>query len=277
MEERVNTILTKDENKRKVYLQGYDGHSYRALYYFAEDLKELKAQYEAATSEQQRIEIINSIKDDYPEYRDSSKPITFLLQYLGTAYGIRLNCGMSQEDAIAIERNYHELYSTSNEWLQAKLDSAAETGYVEVAYGLRVFCSAISKSILDSKHTPKVVSKHIRTIGNALCQSYGQITVDAGLRFLERVYENNLQDRVSLSMTIHDALYPIWDADDAALTKWVNDNLIECMEDLTELPELMSDIPLVADLEYFSPSWAKCKTLPKFGSLTEIVEALNND
>lgn len=177
------------------------------------------------------------------------------------------------EQALDIERNYHKMYSVSDDWLKSRLEEAADQGYVEVAYGLRVYCSAISKSILNSKYTPKIVAKHIRTIGNALCQSYGQLTVDAGMKFLTRVYEAGLQDKVRLCCTIHDALYPMW-VDTPEITKWVNDNLVECMEDISELPELQGDIPLISDLEYFAPSWAKCKPLPKFGSLEQIKEAL---
>lgn len=254
-------------------MDGYDGHSFRALYYYGDQLQELKDKYDAAISEEERVAIVNSIKNDYPDFRDDSKPITFLLQYLGTAYGIRLNCGLPLETSLAIERNYHELYSVSDDWLKSRLEEAADQGYVEVAYGLRVYCSAISKSILNSKYTPKIVAKHIRTIGNALCQSYGQLTVDAGMKFLTRVYEAGLQDKVRLCCTIHDALYPMW-VDTPEITKWVNDNLVECMEDISELPELQGDIPLISDLEYFAPSWAKCKPLPKFGSLEQIKEAL---
>lgn len=273
LEERVNTILTQDPNKRKIYIDGYDGHSYRAYYYFRDQLKHITEKL-AAAPESEHKDIINSIKKSDEGLRDDSKPATFLLQYLGTAYGLRLNCGFSAEKALEVERNYHELYKVSDEWLQAKLEEAADKGYAEVAFGLRVHCTAISKSILNSKYTPKIVQKHIRTIGNAIGgQSYGQITVDAGMKFLERVYEQGLQDRVQLSMTIHDALYPIWD-DCPEITKWVNDNLIECMEDLSELPELIGDIPIISDLEYFSPSWAECKPLPKFGSLDQIKEAL---
>jgi len=276
LEERVNTILTGDPNKRAVYIDGYDGHSYRAYYYFMDDLPEITEKLSKASTEQEKIDIINSIKEDYEVFRDNSKAPTFLLQYLGTAYGLRLTCGFPLEQALAIERNYHQMYSVSDEWLKARLEQAADLGYAEVAYGLRVYCTAISKSILNSKYTPKIVSKHIRTIGNAFCQSYGQLTVDAGMKFLTRVYEAGLQDRVKLTCTIHDALYPMWE-DDLELTKWVNDNLVECMEDISELPELQGDIPLISDLEYFAPSWAKCKPLPKFGSLEEIEKALKDD
>lgn len=252
---------------------GYDGHSYRAFYYFLDSLGEIAKKLEATEDRQERVDIINSIKEDYEIFRDKSKSPTFLLQYLGTAYGLRLTCGFSMEQALDIERNYHKMYSVSDEWLQKRLEEAADQGYVEVAYGLRVYCSAISKSILNSKYTPKIVAKHIRTIGNALCQSYGQLTVDAGMKFLTRVYEAGLQDKVRLCCTIHDALYPMW-VDTPEITKWVNDNLVECMEDISELPELQGDIPLISDLEYFAPSWAKCKPLPKFGSLEQIKEAL---
>lgn len=38
LEDRINTILTQDPNKRKVYTDGYDGHSLRAYSYFGEEM-----------------------------------------------------------------------------------------------------------------------------------------------------------------------------------------------------------------------------------------------
>lgn len=275
LEERVNTVLTKDPNKEAVYLKGYDGHSFRAFYYFPDKLGDLPSKVEKAKDEPEKVSLINSIKAHFDGIRSDSKPITFLLQYLGTAYGIRLNCGFPMEQALAIEANYHTLYVKSDEWLNKRLEEGAEQGYVEVAYGMRIYCPAISKSILNSSFTPKIVRKHIRTIGNGLCQSYCQMTVDAGMKFLKRVYAAGLEDRVFVSCTIHDALYPMWE-DDIELTKWVNDNLIECMEDISELPELESEIPFPADLEIFMPNWAKMVGLPRFGTIEQLKEVLND-
>lgn len=42
LEDRINTLLTRDENKMKIYLEGFDGHSLRAYTYFKEAMPEIK-------------------------------------------------------------------------------------------------------------------------------------------------------------------------------------------------------------------------------------------
>lgn len=41
LEDRVDTLLTKDTNKLKVYIDGYDGHSLRAYYYFGDKMPDI--------------------------------------------------------------------------------------------------------------------------------------------------------------------------------------------------------------------------------------------
>lgn len=275
LEERINTVLTQDPNKLAVYKDGYDGHSFRAYYYFPDLVPEVAKKVEAAKTTEERVAAINMIKTLYDDVRSDSKEPTFLLQYLGTAYGLRLNCGFSMEKALSIEKNYHTLYEVSDEWLQSRLEEGADQGYVEVAYGMRIYCPAVSKSVLNSSYTPRIVQKHIRTIGNGFCQSYCQMTVDAGTRFLERVYAEGLQDDVYMACTIHDALYPIW-RDSLELTHWVNTNLVECMEDISDLPELQGSIPFPADLDIFAPNWSNMVGLPNKGTPAEIDAVLNS-
>lgn len=41
LEDRISALTTKDPNKLKVYLDGYDGHSLRAWYYFMNEMRDL--------------------------------------------------------------------------------------------------------------------------------------------------------------------------------------------------------------------------------------------
>lgn len=41
LEDRINALLTKDENKLKVYVDGYDGHSLRAYYYWKDQMPDI--------------------------------------------------------------------------------------------------------------------------------------------------------------------------------------------------------------------------------------------
>ena len=41
VEDRINTLLTRDLNKEKVYTDGYDGHCLRAYYYWKGQMEEI--------------------------------------------------------------------------------------------------------------------------------------------------------------------------------------------------------------------------------------------
>ena len=100
LEERIGAILSKDPNRIKVYTDGYDGHSLRAQTYFADQMPDIDP-----TS----VDSINSIQDKYPELRRRSKGPTFALQYMGTAYTLHKRTGFSMDQAIKIEKAFHEL------------------------------------------------------------------------------------------------------------------------------------------------------------------------
>jgi DNA polymerase-1 len=58
--------------------------------------------------------------------------------------------------------------------------------------------------------------------------------------------------------------------------KWVNDNLIECME-WCDLPAIKHDqVGLGAELDVFYPHWGSPITLPNKASLRKIKEVLDN-
>lgn len=77
LEDRINTLLTKDPNKEKVYTDGYDGHCLRAFYYFPERMPDIVQEFAAATTDAERVKVVNSIKDRYPDERQDSKAPTF--------------------------------------------------------------------------------------------------------------------------------------------------------------------------------------------------------
>ena len=67
LEDRINTLLTKDPNKIKVYTDGYCGHSYRAYAYWPHLMPDIE----------DTVASINSIADKYPKLRQKSKGPTF--------------------------------------------------------------------------------------------------------------------------------------------------------------------------------------------------------
>lgn len=238
---------------------GYDGHCLRAFNYFPDRLPGIV----------DTVESINSIKVKFPEVRQDSKAPTFALTYQGMWMTLVKNCGFTEEVAKQIERNYHELYKVSDAWVQAKLDEAAQKGFVEVAFGLRVRTPLLSRSIRGSSYTPYETEAEGRTAGNALGQSYGQLTNRALREFMKKVRVSPYRNLIKPVAMIHDAIY-LMIADRLDVVTWVNKELVKAMQ-WQELPEIQHDtVKIGAGLEIFYPTWANAIEIPNDTKSEEI-------
>lgn len=262
LEDKVNTLLTKDPNKEKIWIDGYDGHCYRAFYYWRDQFPDIE----------ETVESINSIKDKYPKLRQRSKAPSFALQYSGTKFTLMNNCGFSEQEAQQVEKGYHEMYKVSDEWVANKIKQAEQQGYLDTAFGLRIRTPVLAKSILGNSKTPYLATAEARSVGNAVSgQSFGMLTNRALNEFMERVWKSEYSLDIFPVATIHDAIYLVI-KDNINVVKWVNDNLIDCMS-WQELPELKHDkIKLTAELGLFYPNWANEITLPNKASRKQIKE-----
>ncbi|UAW01136.1 DNA polymerase [Vibrio phage BUCT194] len=263
LEDRINTLLTKDPNKVKVYTDGYDGHSLRAYSYFKEQMPDIE----------DTVESINSIAERYPVLRQDSKAPTFALTYLGTWLTLVTNCGFSPEVAKQIEKNYHDLYQVSDAWVKAKIEQACVDGYVTLAFGLRLRTPILRKTILDAKSTPNQASAEKRTAGNAVSgQSYGLLNSRAGVDLQQRVLASEYRTDIRPSAHIHDAQYGMVRNTPEAVA-WLNENIVDCVE-WQELPELQHDgVKLTGDLGIFYPNWSNEITLPHNATPAEVAVA----
>jgi DNA polymerase-1 len=264
LEDRIDALLTKDTNKIKVYTDGYDGHSLRAYYYFKDKIPDIDP-----TS----VESINSIASKYKKFRQDSKAPTFALTYGGTYHTLINNCGFNESTAKDIEANYHELYKESDIYKQRRVKEASEKGYAEVAFGLRVRTPVLKQVLWGSSKVPYEAMAESRTVGNAMGQSYGMLTNRAANEVMERVWASEYAEQILIISQIHDSIYFLVKAEPKIL-KFINDNLIECME-WQDLPEI--DHPTVrlgAELEVFYPSWATPMPLENKASLEACEELL---
>jgi DNA polymerase-1 len=259
LEDYISALTTRDPNKMKVYLDGYDGHSVRAFKYFPEKLPGIV----------DTVESINSIQTLFPQVRSDSKAPTFLLTYGGTYHGMKSNLGWDEDKAKKIEEDYHELYKVSDEWVQTKLQEARSKGYVEVAFGLRLRTPLLSQTIGGHRTTPYEAEAEGRTAGNALGQSYGLLNNRAANKFMEKVWASPYSLRIKIIAQIHDAIYLIME-DDIDVVAWVNQHLIDCMQ-WQDLPELEHyTVKLGASLSIFWPSWKDEVVIPNNASYEEI-------
>lgn len=261
LEDYVSALQTKDPNKLRVYEEGYDGHCLRAFYYFNDEMSGIV----------ETPDSINSIKDRYPKLRQDSKGPTFLLTYGGTFRGMMHNLGWPEDKAKQIERNYHDLYKVSDDWVESRLREASYDGYVECAFGLRVRTPILSKTIHKHKMNPYEAKSEARTAGNALGQSYGLLTNRALNDFMAQVWASEYRYLIKPVAMIHDAIYLVI-KDNIHVVKWVNDRLIKAMQ-WQELPDIKHDtVKLGAELSIFWPSWADECVLPNNASKEQIRE-----
>lgn len=267
LEDMINALTTKDPNKLKIYIDGFEGHSLRAAYYFKEELSHIDLHDPVS---------VNSIADTHPKLRQESKSPTFALTYQGTYSTLMKNLGWSEEKAKAVEANYHELYKQSTIYVNNKLLEASQRGYVEVAFGLRIRTPLIEQSVWNSPKVPQEALAEGRTAGNALGQSYGLLNNRAAVEFFQRVKKANYEYDIFPVSLIHDAIY-ILIRDDVKIVEWANRNLIECMQ-WQELPEIQHDqVKLGAELSLFYPSWAEEITIPNNASIETIKKICKSD
>lgn len=260
LEDRVNTILTNDPNKVKIYKDGYDGHCFRAFYYWGDQMPDIV----------NTVESINSIETKYPKLRQRGKSPSFALQYAGTWLTLMKNCGFSEDEARKVEANYHKMYIASLEFTKKRLELVRKNGYAELAFGLKLRSPLLTKTKLGTKSTPRQAEADARSLGNAIGgQSYCMLNNFSSHLFMQRVKTSEYRYDIIPVSWIHDAQYYVF-RDDIKTVKWVNDNLIECMEQ-NVLPELEHpDIKLGANLDLYYPSWEYPLTLPNRASEQEI-------
>ncbi len=260
LEDYISALTTKDPNKLNVYLQGFDGHSLRAANYYRDQCPEI---------DRDDPKSVNSIAKKYPELRQESKIPTFALTYQGTYHTLMKNLGFSEEKAKKIEKEYHELYKVSDQYIQQKLEQASKDGYVTVAFGLRVRTPLLAQVVFNSPKMPHAAAAEGRTAGNALGQSYGLLNNRAAVDFMKKVWISPYRYNIHPIALIHDAIYLII-KDDLEVAEWVNHELIKSMQ-WQELPEIQHDqVKLGAALDIFYKGWHQPITLPNDASKEEI-------
>jgi DNA polymerase-1 len=212
---------------------------------------------------------INSIQKKYKDLRFDSKAPTFALTYQGTWKTLVTNCGFAPEFAKQIETRYHEMYQVSDAWVQERLTKAQETGYVTIAFGLRLRTPLLAQSPPGFKKSPAVAAEG-RTAGNAMGQSYGLLNSRSGMAFLKQVRVSVWREEIRPCGQNHDAQY-FMARDDADLLAWANEHLIREVQ-WQSLPEIEHDqVKLGGELFIFYPSWANEIAIPNGADATQIL------
>jgi len=273
LEAKIGALLTKDPAKLGIYTEGYDMHSFNAFGYWGDKMPDIQLELTKANSIKERVYIINSIKDKYPEFRQASKTITFAAQY-GGSYKTFMDSGFSMEEAKQIEANYNKLYETSITWAEDKIKQASKDGFVTCAFGLKLRTPIIGQVVMGTSSTPYEALAEARTAGNAMQQGYGLLNNRSAIEFQELLLNSEFRYNIKPSCHIHDAQYFLV-KEDVDTIHWLNQNLIKCMS-WQELPELKHDqVKLGAELDLFIPDWSEHITLPNGATKEQIGDILN--
>lgn len=252
LEDMISALTTKDPNKLKVYTDGFDGHCLRAAYYFRAQLPHINLE---------DAESVNSLKKSHPHLRQESKAPTFALTYQGTWRTLVNNGGFTPENAKEIEKRYHEMYHVSDKWVQDRLAMAAKTGYVTVAFGLRLRTPMMAQTIMGLRSTPYEAEAEGRTAGNAMGQSYCMLNSRAAMAFMRKVRLSPYRLRIRLCAQIHDAMYFLVD-NDIEVIHWLNEHLVQEVR-WQELPEIQHPtVKLGGEVSIFYPTWAQECVIP---------------
>ena len=259
LEDRISALTTKDPNKLKVYTDGYDGHSMRAFAYFGDQMPDIM----------DTVESTNSIQHLYKDLRQESKAPTFALTYQGTYITLMKNCGFDREKALSIEKKYHELYAVSDKWVADKLAMAGKTGYVTVAFGLRVRTPLLHQTVAGLRSTPYEAAAEGRTAGNALGQSWCLLNSRASAEFMGKVRKSKYRLDIRPCAHIHDAQYMLI-RDDIDVVMYANEHLVKAVK-WQDDPEIWHDeVKLGGEFSIFWPTWGNDITIPNNASEEEI-------
>lgn len=261
LEDYISALLSKDPNKLKIYLEGYDSHCYRAFAYWPHKMPDIVM----------TVDSINSIKKKYPKIRNDSKAPTFLLTYGGTWMGLSKNCGLPESEAKRIENAYHVLYKVSDDYTAARIQEASRLGYTELAFGFRLRTPLLKNTVVGSKQAIRESKAEARTVGNAFGQSYGMLNNRSMIAFMNKVWDSPYKYDIMPIAAIHDASYYVI-TDDVHVLKFVNDFLIEEMK-WQNLPEIEHDqVKLGGNLDVFYKSWNQPITLENNISVEQILK-----
>ncbi|UCR75517.1 DNA polymerase I protein [Alcaligenes phage vB_Af_QDWS595] len=265
LEDRISALTTRDPNKLKVYIDGYDGHCLRAYAYWPEKMPDI---------DPNSVESINSIATKYKKIRGDSKEPTFLLTYGGTFRGLMKNCGFSEVDSLKIEGSYHNLYRVSVDWVKSKIEEATRTGYVTTAFGLRVRTPLLKQVVIGTDKTPYEAEQEARTAGNALGQGWCMLNNRACTEFMGKVRASKHRNDIRICGQIHDASYYMI-RDNMETVQYVNVNLVKAVQ-WQDDPAIYHDkVKLGGELSLFYPSWEHEIEIPNGATNEEIMERIH--
>ena len=172
----------------------------------------------------------------------------------------------SKAKAEQVYSAYHNLYSGLAKFGNANKQQGMTYGYVTGAFGLRLRTPRLKAHKSGTRESTEVGSE-ARSASNMVTQSWGMLMNRAFIEFNERLENSIYANKVRLINTIHDACYLLVKQEPEVM-KWVNDNLVECME-WQEGLVASDEVKIGAEVD-FGVDWAHQYTLKNKASLDDI-------
>ena len=252
LEDRVIANLSGDENKLAVFIDGIDGHSLGATYYFPKEVADLIGEY---IDHKQAARDLKSLVDEgnkaAKEIRQKGKPVTFKLAYGGFPDSHKGGFITQQ----IFDAYHNEMYPYISMMRDEAMKQAEDQGYLHLGLGCRIYTDNVDKDT--------------RTLFNALSQFWSILTLIAVNELHYRIDEANLNNEIKITSTIYDAIYGICKKD-SEIIKWLNDTIPGIMEkDFLENQIVHNE----ANLE-IGPNWSELTELAHNLTTKEIKELL---
>jgi hypothetical protein len=258
LEDKVIASLTRDKNKIITQTdKDIDGHLFHATIYFRDKfvdiLGDLPHRELTIAAKKARKEGNKEIE----ELRQLSKGITFGCSYGAYPPKIANQIKCSLEEAKQVFDAYHnEMYPEITKYREEYVSPTAEL-YKAIHLGMGC--------ILKTDN----VSDDIRTIVNATVQFWSILTLLSINKMHHLIDKKGYQNDIYTISTIYDSVYYVV-RKDPIIIKWLNDNLIECMDtDFMENQLVKNE----AESE-ISDSWANMISIPNNASIKEIEEVI---
>ncbi len=175
--------------------------------------------------------------------------------------------GCPQGKAKGVYDAFHDLYSGLGAFAEQNIRHAKLNGYVECAFGLRLRTPTLAGTINQQRTSPKA-SAEGRSASNAVTQSWGMLMNRALNEFEARVMASPYRDDILNANTIHDSGYGLCKATPEVI-KFVNDNLIDCME-WQEGKVASEEVKMLAEVD-FGKSWDKQPTMKNKQTIEQVI------
>lgn len=260
LEDRVIANISKDPNKIAVFLEGLDGHSLAACYYFKEEIEVLIGPYTDYKDAARKLKVlVDEGNSEAKSIRQKSKPISFGLAYGAHPPKVAQSIGCSIEEATVIYDRYHnELFKYITAYREnVVMPTAFKEKKVYLGLGLTL-----------KTDNP---SRDIRTLSNATIQFWSVLTLIALAKVNERIKEDGLEDDIQCISTIYDSIYYNC-RNDAKIIQWLNVELVKAM-----VVPFMEDQVVQNDANMeIGPNWAELYELEQDASQEDIMEVVSN-